>query len=213
MTTSAQLLWCWYKVFFCIIEKYAEIKHFLKSSIGFIVLSQIPNKGPGNNPWYLSTQSVAHWCLFKCVQFLLACLHWSLYLFIHSHLINCNLALTDPYHSQSLKSEFGQVITLWPLNMWTLHHVNWYWIIRWADRLKSIHLKRAGAAHSREWAGCATLEVNLMALPRIKTAVWYCILSTTIGKKCFMQTDRLNIRTSSVLCRVCTTRYSLCMKT
>lgn len=32
--------------------------------------------------------------------------------------------------------------TLWPLNMWTLHRVNWNQILWWADRLESIKAAR-----------------------------------------------------------------------
>lgn len=55
--------------------------------------------------------------------------------------------------------------------MWTLHHVNWYRILWWADGLESINAEdpsaaAAAAAHSPEWAGHAAAGKQTVTLLR-----------------------------------------------
>lgn len=73
----------------------------------------------------------------------MTCCHWSHYLLIRTHTPN----QWGPDSNGSLSLSIMPIRvwsadTLWPVNMWTLHRVNWNQILWWADRLESIKAAR-----------------------------------------------------------------------
>lgn len=77
--------------------------------------------------------------------------------------------------------------TLWPLNMWTLHHVNRYRILWWADSLESIQAERIPVQQQQHTAESgqvmlpqANRQVNLLGKTYLSTKQQCALLSFTV---------------------------------